>query len=58
LIFIIDKKGRVINKKNLKSVRQDLNKVCLAMLSEMPKWKPGRLKGKPIDINERWKITD
>ncbi len=57
LTFIIDKKGRVTDKKIFKSVRQDLDKVCLAMLSQMPKWKPGRLNRKPINIYERWKIT-
>lgn len=57
LHFKIDKKGRVTEKKIYKSVRQDVDRVCLAMLSQMPKWKPGRLNGKPIDIFESWKIT-
>lgn len=57
LLFKIDKKGLVTNKKIFQGVRHDLDSVCLAMLSQMPKWKPGRLNGKPIDVYERWKIT-
>jgi periplasmic protein TonB len=57
LLFTIDKKGRVTDKKVFKSVRQDLDKVCLRMLSQMPNWKAGRLAGKPIAVFERWKIT-
>jgi len=55
LLFVIDKKGKVSEKKIVKSVRQDLDKVCLAMLSQMPRWRPGRLNGKPIDAYERGK---
>ena len=57
LFFKIDKKGIVTDKKILQGVRYDLDSVCLAMLSQMPKWKPGRLNGKPIDVYEGWTIT-
>lgn len=57
LIFTIDKKGKVTNKMIFKSVRHDLDSVCLKMLSQMPNWKPGRLNGKAIAVYERWKIT-
>ena len=57
LLFTIDKKGKVTDKKIFKSVRQDLDNVCLRMLSQMPNWKAGRLNGKPIAVYERWKIT-
>ena len=57
LLFTIDKKGKVTDKKVFKSVRQDLDNVCLRMLSQMPNWRAGRLNGKPIAVYERWKIT-
>ena len=57
LLFTIDKKGKVTDKKIFQSVRQDLDNVCLRMLSQMPNWKAGRLNGKPIAVYDRWKIT-
>ena len=57
LLFEINKKGKVINKKIFQSARKDLDRVCLKMLSQMPNWKPARLNSKPIAVYERWKIT-
>lgn len=57
LLFTIDKKGKVTDKNIFQSVRQDLDNVCLRMLSQMPNWKAGRHNGKPIAVSERWKIT-
>ncbi|WP_052273433.1 energy transducer TonB [Flavihumibacter solisilvae] len=57
LLFTIDKRGKVINQEVVQNVRYDLDSVCLRMLDKMPKWKPGRLNSKPIDVRERWKIT-
>ncbi|HSC52351.1 MAG TPA: energy transducer TonB [Phnomibacter sp.] len=56
LSFTIDKRGKVINKKVVQIVRYDLGAACMRMLDKMPKWKPGLLNGKPIDVNECWKI--
>ena len=57
LLFTIDKKGKVVNKKVVQSVRNDLDSVCLKMLNQMPLWRPARLGNKPIEAYERWKIT-
>ncbi len=57
LLFTIDKKGKVIDKKIVQSVRNDLDNVCLKMLNQMPLWRPARLNNKPIAAYERWKIT-
>ncbi len=56
LSFIIDKRGRVTNKKVFKGVRVDLNSVCLRMLNQMPNWKPGRLNGKAVAVKLKWTI--
>jgi TonB family protein len=56
LQFIIDKKGKVTGKQIFKSVRKDLDNVCIAMLNQMPNWKPAKLNGKTIAVNERWEI--
>ena len=57
LKFTVDKKGKVVNKKVVQSVRKDLDNVCLKMLNQMPMWRPARLDNKPIAAYERWKIT-
>ena len=57
LQFVIDKLGKVIDKKIVQGVRKDLDSVCLKMLDKMPTWKPAQLGGKRIAANERWKIT-
>jgi protein TonB len=57
LMFTIDKKGKVVDKEIVKGVRNDLDSVCLKMLSQMPLWKPARLDNKAIAAYERWKIT-
>ncbi len=56
LEFEIDKKGRVTKKKVFKSVRTDLDRVCLNMLNQMPRWEPGSIYGKPIIVKFSWKI--
>ena len=57
LLFTIDRKGKVVDKKVVQSVRYDLDSVCLKMLNQMPLWKPARLDNKTIAAYERWKIT-
>jgi TonB family protein len=57
LQFVIDKRGDVINKTIFKSVRYDLDTVCLKMLKKMPRWKSGRLNGSPVAVKLNWTIT-
>ena len=56
LQFVIDKKGRVINRKILRATRSDLAVPCLKMLRQMPNWKAGRLNDKSVDTFLKWKI--
>lgn len=56
LEFEIDKKGRVTKKKVFQGVRADLDRVCLRMLNQMPRWQPGSIYGKPIVVRFSWKI--
>lgn len=55
LQFVIDKNGKVTDKHILKSVREDIDSVCLRMLNQMPDWKPARLGEKTLAVNESWK---
>jgi len=40
--FVIDEKGNVINPHIRKSVNPDLDKEALRVITEMPRWKPGK----------------
>ena len=48
--FIIDKQGNVTNVKVIKSVHPLLDEEAVRVVKSMPKWKPGLLNGKPVDV--------
>ena len=56
LLFSINKRGKIIEKKLYKRARADFNIVCLKMLDKMPLWKPGKLSGRSIDVQLKWSI--
>lgn len=49
--FTVDTNGKIFNPVILKRVRADLDTLCFAMVSQMPKWSVALLKGKPIAVN-------
>lgn len=46
--FIVEKDGSVSNAEVIRSVSKELDKEALRVIRNMPKWKPGTLKGKPV----------
>jgi protein TonB len=48
--FVVNKDGSVVEPKILKSVDPSLDKEALRMLSLMPKWIPGKQRGKPVRV--------
>ncbi len=46
--FIVEKDGSVSNAEVIRSVSKELDKKALRVIRNMPKWKPGTLKGKPV----------
>ena len=48
--FVVNKDGSVVEPKVLKSVDASLDKEALRMLSVMPKWTPGKQRGKPVRV--------
>lgn len=50
LRFGIDEKGKVCNPVIMRGVRSDIDNECLRVLKNMPKWKPGKLGGKPVKV--------
>ncbi|MBD3637792.1 MAG: energy transducer TonB [Crocinitomicaceae bacterium] len=48
--FTISKTGDIMNTIVVKSVDRELDKEAKRVVSEMPKWEPGKRDGKPIDL--------
>ena len=48
--FIIEKNGKVSSAKVLKGVNPYLDDEALRVISDMPKWKPGKQKGKNVRV--------
>ncbi|QGY46332.1 TonB family protein [Maribellus comscasis] len=49
--FVIDSKGRPGNVKISKSVHPLLDAEAIRVIKEMPDWKPGSQKGKPVNVS-------
>lgn len=49
--FVIDKSGYVNNISVVKSLDKILDKVAVYVVSNMPKWKPGKQRGKSVNVS-------
>lgn len=49
--FVINKEGKVEGGKVLRSVDPLLDSEALRVINNMPKWKPGKQKGKPVKVS-------
>lgn len=49
--FVIDTTGKVVEPKVIKSVSPELDTEALRVVSEMPAWKPGMQRGKPVQVS-------
>lgn len=48
--FVVGTDGSLTDIKVIKSVDHDLDKEALRVITSMPKWKPGTMKGKPVRV--------
>ena len=48
--FVVDTDGSIINAHVLTSVDPDLDKEALRVIKSMPRWTPGKQKGKPVRV--------
>lgn len=48
--FVIERNGTVTNIKVVRSVDASLDKEAVRVISEMPKWKPGKQRGIPVRV--------
>lgn len=49
--FVIDKKGNIRNISVAKSLDKKLDKVAVYAVSNLPRWKPGRQRGRPVNVS-------
>lgn len=49
--FIIDKQGNVIEVKVLRGINAELDAEAIRVIKSMPKWTPGKQRGKPVPVN-------
>jgi len=55
--FVIDDKGNIINIKILSGVDPLLDAEAIRIVQSMPKWKPGKQRGKPVYVSFNLPIT-
>jgi protein TonB len=48
--FIIDKEGNVYDVKVIRSSTRAIERAAIKVIKEMPKWKPGKNNGKPVEV--------
>jgi len=48
--FVIERDGSVTAAKIIRGVESTLDKEALRVVSMMPKWKPGKQRGKPVRV--------
>ena len=48
--FVINKSGNVVNSKIIRSVSPSIDQEALRVINTMPKWEPGKEKGKTVSV--------
>jgi TonB family protein len=48
--YVIEKDGSVSHVKVLRGVHESLDKEAVRVIKEMPKWEPGKQRGKPVRV--------
>lgn len=57
LSFVIEKDGSVTDITEMRSPSEGLTKEAMRMLNSMPKWKPGKQRGKPVRVKYVLPVT-
>ncbi|MBQ1895949.1 MAG: energy transducer TonB [Clostridia bacterium] len=48
--FVVNKDGKIVNPEVARGVNPSLDKEALRVISQMPDWKPGKQRGKPVKV--------
>ena len=54
--FVIEKDGTVSDFKIVRSLHKDCDAEAIRVLKTMPRWKPGRQRGKPVRVKYVWYV--
>lgn len=57
LSFVVEKDGSVTDIQEMRSPSEDLTKEAKRVVSSMPKWKPGKQRGKPVRVKYVLPVT-
>lgn len=57
LSFVVEKDGSVTDIQEMRSPSEDLTKEAKRVVSKMPKWKPGKQRGKPVRVKYVLPVT-
>ena len=49
--FVVDSEGNTTNIRVVNGLDETLDKVAVYVVSNFPKWKPGRQRGRPVDVS-------
>lgn len=55
--FVVNKDGSIVDPKVLRSVDPSLDKEAMRVVTSMPKWTPGRQRGKPVRVRFTLPVT-
>jgi len=55
--FVVNKDGSIVEPKVLRSVDPALDKEALRVVSTMPKWQPGKQRGKTVRVRFTLPVT-
>ena len=55
--FIVDRDGSITDVKVARSIDPSLDNEAVRVLSQMPKWKPGMMKGQPVRVKYTVPVT-
>jgi len=62
ITFVVEKDGSVTEVEILRGIEENCNKAALEVVKSMPKWKPGKQRGKPVRVQFnmpiRFKLQD
>ena len=54
--MIVEKDGSLSDIKIVRSLHKDCDEEAIRVLKSMPKWKPGRQRGKPVRVKYVWYV--
>lgn len=55
--FVVNRDGSIVDAEVLRGVDPSLDKEALRVINAMPKWKPGKQRGKPVRVKYTVPVT-